>query len=37
MLMCDRYESEHRPVAPPDPVSAIQFALDQRAFTTADL
>ena len=37
MLMCDRYEAEHHPVAPPDPVSAIQFAIDQRGLTTADL
>ena len=37
MLMCDRYESEHHAVPAPDPVSAIEFAIDQRGLTTADL
>jgi HTH-type transcriptional regulator/antitoxin HigA len=35
--MCDRYEAEHHAVPPPDPVSAIEFAIDQRGLTTADL
>jgi len=37
MLMCDRYEAEHHAEPPPDPVSAIEFAIDQRGLTTADL
>ena len=37
MLMCDRYESEHHTVPPPDPVATIEFALDQRGLTTVDL
>lgn len=37
MLMCDRYEAERHAVPPPDPVSAIEFAIDQRGLTTVDL
>ena len=37
MMMVDRYETEHHPVPPPDPISAIEFAIDQRGLTTADL
>jgi HTH-type transcriptional regulator / antitoxin HigA len=37
MLMCERYEEQHHPVPPPDPVSAIEFAIDQRGLTSADL
>ena len=37
MLMCDRYEAEHHAVPPPDPVSAIEFAIDQRGLSSADL
>jgi HTH-type transcriptional regulator / antitoxin HigA len=37
LLMCDRYEAQHHVVPPPDPVSAIEFAIDQRGLTTADL
>ena len=37
MMMVDRYEAEHHPVLPPDPIAAIEFAIDQRGMTTADL
>jgi len=37
LLMCDRYETEHHPVPPPDPVAAIEFALDRSGLTSADL
>ena len=37
MLMVDKYEREHFPVPPPDPVAAIRFALEQRGMQAADL
>lgn len=37
LMLVDRYETEHQPVAPPDPIAAIEFAIDQRGLTTADL
>lgn len=37
MLMVDRYEAEHHPVPAPDPIAAIEFAIEQRGLTTADL
>ncbi|MFM9967383.1 MAG: type II toxin-antitoxin system HigA family antitoxin [Burkholderiales bacterium] len=37
LMMVDRYESEHHPVPPPDPITAIEFAIDQRGLSTADL
>lgn len=37
LLMCEQYEAQHHAVPPPDPVSAIEFAIDQRGLTTADL
>ena len=37
MLMVEKYEREHFPVPPPDPVAAIRFALEQRGMQTADL
>ena len=37
LLMVERYEAEHHPVAAPDPIAAIEFAIDQRGLTTADL
>ena len=37
MLMVDKYESEHFPVPPPDPIAAIQFALVQHGMQAADL
>ena len=37
LLMCEHYEAQHHAVPAPDPVSAIEFAFDQRGLTTADL
>ena len=37
MLMVERYESEHFVVQPPDPVAAIEFAIEQRSLSAADL
>lgn len=37
MLMVEKYEREHFPVPPPDPVAAIRFALEQRGMQPADL
>lgn len=37
MLMVEKYEREHFPVPPPDPVAAIRFALEQRGMQAADL
>ena len=37
MMMVDRYEAEHHPVLPPDPIAAIEFAIDQRGMSAADL
>ena len=37
MLMLEKYEREHYPVPPPDPVAAIRFALEQRGLRAADL
>lgn len=37
MMMVDRYEAEHHPVPPPDPIAAIEFAINQRGMTAADL
>lgn len=37
MMMIDRYEAEHHPVPPPDPIAAIEFAVNQRDMTAADL
>ena len=37
MMMVDRFEAEHHPVPPPDPIAAIEFAIDQRGMTAADL
>jgi HTH-type transcriptional regulator/antitoxin HigA len=37
MLMVERYEAEHHAVPPPDPVAAIEFAIEQRGLTPRDL
>ena len=37
MLMVDKYEAEHFPVPPPDPIDAIRFALEQHAMQASDL
>ncbi len=36
-MMVDQYESTHAPVLPPDPVAAIQFAIEQRGLSAKDL
>jgi HTH-type transcriptional regulator / antitoxin HigA len=37
MMMVERYEAEQVTVYPPDPVSAIEFAIEQRGLSSADL
>lgn len=37
MLMVERYEAEHITVKAPDPVAAIEFAIEQRGLSPADL
>ena len=37
MMMVERYESEHHAVPAPDPIAAIEFAIEQRGLTTASL
>ena len=35
--LIEAYEAEHFPIAAPDPVSAIQFMMDQKGLTRRDL
>jgi HTH-type transcriptional regulator / antitoxin HigA len=37
MMMVERYEAEHFAVQSPDPVAAIEFAIEQRGLSPADL
>jgi HTH-type transcriptional regulator / antitoxin HigA len=37
MMMVERYEAEHFVVPSPDPVAAIEFAIEQRAMSPADV
>ncbi len=37
MLLVEKYEREHFPMPAPDPVSAIQFEVEQRGITVAEL
>ena len=37
MMMVERFEAEHHPVPAPDPVSAIEFAIEQRCLTQSEL
>jgi HTH-type transcriptional regulator / antitoxin HigA len=37
MMMVERYEAEHFTVKSPDPVAAIEFAIEQRGLSPADL
>ena len=37
MMMVERYEAEHVVVKSPDPVAAIEFAIEQRGLSPADL
>ena len=36
-LLVERYEQEHFPIAPPDPVEAILFRMEQEGLTRKDL
>ena len=37
MMMVERYEADHVTVKAPDPVAAIEFAIEQRGLSSADL
>ena len=37
MMMVERYEAEHHTVSVPDPVAAIEFAIEQRGLTPQEL
>ena len=37
MMMVERHEAEHHAVRAPDPVAAIEFAIEQRGLTSRDL
>jgi HTH-type transcriptional regulator/antitoxin HigA len=36
-LLIEKYEDEHYPVTPPDPIEAIKFTMDQRGLKKKDL
>ncbi len=36
-LLVEKYEEEHYPIAPPHPIEAIKFRLDQLGLKTSDL
>ena len=36
-LLVEAYEAKHYPIAPPSPVEAIKFYMDQKSLTVADL
>lgn len=36
-MLVQQYEQEHYPIAPPDPVDAIRFRMDQEGLTRKDL
>ncbi|WP_234030493.1 type II toxin-antitoxin system HigA family antitoxin [Undibacterium sp. 14-3-2] len=37
MMLVERYEQEHYPIAPPDPIEAIKFRMDQQGKSPKDL
>ena len=37
MLLVEKYEEEHYPIPPSDPVEAIKFLMEQKALTRKDL
>ncbi|MFW2438103.1 MAG: helix-turn-helix domain-containing protein [Arenicellales bacterium] len=37
MLLVERYEEEHYPIPPSDPIEAIKFLMEQKALTRKDL
>ena len=36
-VLVDDYEAKHYPIAPPDPIAAIEFVLEQRGLSRKDL
>ncbi len=36
-MLVEQYEQEHYPIAPPDPVDAILFRMDQQGLTRTDM
>jgi len=36
-ILIDNYEAKHHDIGPPDPIAAIQFALEQRGLSRKDL
>ena len=37
MMLVEKYEEEHYPIPPSDPVEAIKFLMEQKALTRKDL
>ncbi len=37
MLLAEKYEEEHYPIPPSDPIEAIKFLMEQKALTRKDL
>ena len=37
LTLIEAYEAKHYPIAPPDPVEAIKFRMEQQGLTPADL
>lgn len=37
ILLIEKYEAEHYPIAPPDPIEAIKFRMDQQGLTAKDI
>lgn len=36
-ILVEKYEDEHHPIAPPDPVEAIKFRMEQMGYKAKDL
>ncbi len=36
-ILVDRYEAEHEPIAPPDPIDALVYHMESRGLTRKDL
>ena len=37
LMLIEKYESEHYPVLPPDPIEAIRFRMEQAGLTEKDM
>jgi HTH-type transcriptional regulator/antitoxin HigA len=37
ILLIEKYEAEHYPIAPADPIEAIKFRMDQQGLTAKDI